>query len=394
MSRSNEFEYRDLTVKAIRGDAEAFEQLYLRYTNSILYHARRYIRDPLEAEDAAQEAVIEMYRNIGTLKDPNAFVPWMYRLTKFVCLKHVRDLASKRGGQTAADLDDFVEILADESTDSDPAKAIVEDERTRTIRATIGRLPEKQREAVILFYYEGLSYREIAAAQGTTPSTVSTNIMKAKKKIALELEPAIALAVTADMGAKLSGISIPAFQAACKAGVAKSAAAGLGYGTLTGAGKYAAKGLKSLAETGKALSVCLTTATVVVIVSAVAVVSTPPEPAPAAEAPAAVTPQAPVADYMPDADIAFLGGDCDCGHVNPKSAALSLSDDTDVTESWEILSGGVAIASGTGTDAGLTDLPDGDYQIRYTVASEDGRKAYSARAFLILSEPFEDGLYL
>jgi RNA polymerase sigma-70 factor (ECF subfamily) len=393
MSRSNEFEYRDLAVKAIRGDAEAFEQLYLRYTNSILYHARRYINDPVEAEDAAQEAVIEMYRNIGTLKDPNAFVPWMYRLTKFVCLKHVRDLASKRGGQSVADIDDFAEILADENTESDPAKAIVEEERTRAIRATIGRLPEKQREAVILFYYEGLSYREIAAAQGTTPSTVSTNIMKAKRKIAQELEPAIALAVAADAGAKLTGVSIPAFRAACEVGLAKSAAAGFGFGSVTAAGHYAASGFKAVSPANSFLTVCLSAAAAVTILASATALSATPDPV--AEAPpVAAAPQAPAAEYMPDADISFLDGDCACGHVNPKSAVLSLPNDTDVSESWEILSGGAAVSSGEGLEVSLAGLADGDYQIRYIVVSADGQKAYSARAFLVTSEPIEDALYL
>jgi RNA polymerase sigma-70 factor (ECF subfamily) len=386
MSESKEFEHRDLAVKAIDGDTAAFEQLYLRYTNSILYHARRFIKDPDEAEDAAQEAVIEMYRNISTLKDPNAFVPWMYRLTKFVCLKHIRALDSKRGGHSVADIDDYAEVLADPGKEADPEKTMVEGERTDAIRAVIGHLPEKQREAVILFYYEGLSYREIAAAQGTTPSTVSTNIMKAKRKIAQELEPAIALAVATDAGAKLAGVSIPAFQAACKVGLAKSAAAGFGFGSVTAAGHYAASGLKVVSPANSFLTVCVSTAVVVTILASVTALSSTPVPA--------EVPQIPAVEYMPDADIAFLDGDCACGHVNPQNAVLSLSNDKDVTESWDILSGGAAVSSGEGMDVSLAGLPDGDYQLRFIIVSEDGRKAYSTRAFLITSELIEKGIYL
>jgi RNA polymerase sigma-70 factor (ECF subfamily) len=382
-SRSNEFEYRDLVIAAIRGDEVAFEQLCQRYSKSILYQAKRFISDSHEAEDAAQEAVIAIYRNISTLKDPNAFVPWMYRLTKFVCLNHVRNLETKRGGQVMVDIDDYSETLEDEK-ESDPAKLMVEDERVNTVRGIIEQLPEKQREAVTLFYYEGLSYHEIAVAQGTTRSTVSTNIMKAKKKIARDLESVIAMAITADAGAKLAGINIPAFQAACQAGIAKSAAIGLGHGAVTEAGAFAARGGNAhAAANSTALSVGLSVAATVVIIASVGVLAAPDPASPPT-----------VAAYMPAADIAFLGGECDCGHVNPQSATLSLSSSTDMTESWEILSGGALVSSGTGEAAQFGVLPDGDYTINYTIVSSlDGRKAHSERAFLITSGPTE-GLYL
>ncbi|MDR0875317.1 MAG: sigma-70 family RNA polymerase sigma factor [Clostridiales Family XIII bacterium] len=385
MSRSNEYEYRDLVTAAICGDEAAFEQLCQKYSKSILYQAKRFISDPNEAEDAAQEAVIAIYRNISTLKDPNAFVSWMYRLTKFVCLNHVRNLESKRGRQAMVDIDDYAETLEDER-ESDPAKLMVEDERIKTVRGIIEKLPPKQREAVILFYYEGLSYNEVAAAQGTTRSTVSTNIMKAKKKIARDLESVITMAIAVDAGMKLTGINIPAFQAACQAGVAKSAAAGLGHGAVTAAGAYAMKGGNVYAAAGTALSTGLSVAAAAAILVSVTAVSSAPKPI--------VDTSPALAAYMPDADIAFLGGECDCGHVNPQSAALSLSDGTDMTERWEILSGGAPVSSGDGEAAQLGGLPDGDYTINYTIVSlKDGRKAHSERAFHITSEPTE-GLYL
>jgi RNA polymerase sigma-70 factor (ECF subfamily) len=393
MSRSNDFEHHDLAVKAIQGDAEAFEQLYLRYATNILYHARRFVKDLSEAEDAAQESVIEMYRNIGTLKDPDAFLPWMYRLTKFVCLKHIRNLEAKRGGNDIADIDDYTEILADEKKESDPAKSIVENENAEAIRGVIERLPDKQRESLILFYYEGLSYREIAAALGSSPSTVSTNIMKAKKRIALELEPAIALAITADAGAKLAGISVPAFQAACKVGLVKSTAAGFGYGAVTSAGKYAAHGLKALSASGNILTACVLVAAATTITASVAAAAAPPVVPVIPEAPPIVV-QAPAETYLPNVEISFSDGDCACGHVNPQTAAIFLEDDTDLTESWEISSGGAVVSSGEGETAQLSGLPDGDYTIRFVVASADGRKAHATRDFLITSAPFKEGKYL
>ena len=376
MSRSNEFEHRDLVVKAIRGDTEAFECLYRQYTKSILYHARRYISNPAEAEDAAQEAVVEMYRNISTLKDPDAFLPWMYRLTKFVCLKHVRSLKTGMGHYGMSDIDDYTDVLADESSKSDPSELMVEGERVETIRGIIEQLPDKQRETLILYYYEGLNYREIAAALGSKPSTVSTNIMKAKKRIAqeLKLDSFIAMAITADLSTKLAGINIPAFQAACSTSVSQTAAAGLG-GVLTQAGQQASQGLQG--STTTAVSTGVSAAAAAGVIATVSLVSPKPDPA----------------YFVPDADIAFSGGVCECGHVNPRSATLSLSDGSDSIEAWEILAGEDIVLTGSGASVEIAGLPDGIYTISYIVASKEGDKARSFRAFVITAGE-TDGLYL
>ena len=369
MSRSNEFEHRDLVIKAIQGDTDAFERLYRQYTKSILYHAHRFISDKTEAEDAAQEAVIEMYRNISTLKDPDAFLPWMYRLTKFVCLKHVRKLKTGMGHYGMSDIDEYAEALADESGESDPSELIVEGEKVEVIRGIIEKLPEKQRETLILYYYEGLNYREIAAALDSKPSTVSTNIMKAKKKIAkeLNLESFIAMAITADVGASLAGINIPAFQAACSLGVAKTAAAGLG-GIATQAGQHAGQGIQGAAsQSTTVLSTGVSVAATAGIIATVSAVSPVPNPA----------------YYTPDANISFAGGICECGHVNPGSATLYLADDSDTIRSWEVLSGESVISSGTGANIEIAGLAEGVYTVKYIIVSKNGDTARSTRTFLI-----------
>jgi len=173
----------ELVERAVAGDVAAFEQLVQENMKTILYQARRYIHKPEDAEDAAQEAIIAMYRSIATLRNPEAFRSWMYRLIKFVCLKHVRSQESGPGGTVVADVDEYAESLRDDSHGSDPEEWVEERERSEIIAGLINALPEKQRESIILFYYEGLSYKEIGRALGATTSAVSTNIMKAKKNI-------------------------------------------------------------------------------------------------------------------------------------------------------------------------------------------------------------------
>ncbi|MDR1816402.1 MAG: sigma-70 family RNA polymerase sigma factor [Clostridiales Family XIII bacterium] len=171
------------------GDVRAFESLCGMFAKSILFEARRYIGNPHDADDAAQEAVIAMHRSIGGLRDPDAFRPWMYRLVKYCCLKHVRRLNVLKGGEDAADIDDYSESLPDERSEGNPQESLLADERVALIRKAIGQLCERQRESLILYYYENLTYSEIAYALGCTASTVSTNIMKAKRNIARMLAP-------------------------------------------------------------------------------------------------------------------------------------------------------------------------------------------------------------
>jgi RNA polymerase sigma-70 factor (ECF subfamily) len=178
---------RDLVVRAIDGDARAFESLCELFAKSILFEAHRYVRNPSDADDAAQEAVIAMHASIRNLRDPDAFRPWLYRLVKYCCLKHVHRLRSQKGGDEAADIDDYAESLPDEARDGNPQELLLEGERVEIVRRLVEQLCEKQREALILYYYENMSYREIASALRCTTSTVSTNIMKAKRNIARRL---------------------------------------------------------------------------------------------------------------------------------------------------------------------------------------------------------------
>ncbi|MDR3305682.1 MAG: sigma-70 family RNA polymerase sigma factor [Clostridiales Family XIII bacterium] len=381
---------RELVVKASGGDREAFEELYRGCTKTILYQAHRYIRNPDEADDAAQEAVIAMYQNIGTLKNPDAFIPWMYRLVKFVCLKHVRKLTAQKGGQETADIDDYAETLPDEKQDGNPERWTVERERSEIIMRAINLLPEKQREALILYYYEGLTYREIAEAIGSTTSTVSTNIMKAKKRILSEFEPAIALAISVDAGQKLSGVNLAAFHHSCQAGIAHVAAVGGGPG---GTGAQHGNSSHS-SHVSNVVAVAIAAA--VILASALALaeppVSAAPPPAPA---PPVVSEPAPV--YSPKAEITLEGGACDCGHVNPRTAVLVLSGMGDTVEDWELvsISGDEVVLSGGGMNVPIDPeaLEEGRYLVRFMIENTSGQQAFAEREILIVHGEIPPGQY-
>jgi len=318
-------------------------------------------------------------------------------LIKFTCLKHVRTQESGLGGGTAVDVEDYVEYLPDESRGSDPAEWLEDQERLETIVHLINGLPEKQRESIILYFYEGLSYKEIAQAMGNTIQTVSTNIMKAKKNILKgikeeDLGSMLTAAVTLDAGAKLTGINLTA--------VHQSAMASIGNAALQPAGGAAGVTRTRRGQGVSALIGICAAAVCVLAISSGSLFpssSAPASSAPAAPAPppAGTAPVTPPAAPAVQADIAFTGGECPCGHLNPQSATLDLQGHDLSVISWTILSGSMEIRSGSGRVAAISSgaLAEGDYLIRYTIAGEGGMKANAERAFTVLHGNYDPALF-
>ncbi|MCL2493268.1 MAG: sigma-70 family RNA polymerase sigma factor [Clostridiales bacterium] len=390
-----QMEPNHLVERAVAGDVSAFEQLMRENMKTILYQTRRYIHKPEDAEDAAQEAIIAMYQSIGTLQNTESFKPWMYRLIKFTCLKYVRTRDSGPNGGTLVDVDEYAEYLPDESRGSDPAEWLEDRERLEAIVCLINGLPEKQRESIILYFYDGLTYREIAQAMGNTIKTVSTNIMKAKKNILKgikeeDLGSMLTAAISLDAGAKLAGINLTAVHQAAMAGVGNAA-------------MHTTSGAAGIARTrrGQGASVLVGICAAAVCILAISsgslfpAGSAPNAPASQAPPPAVTTPVTPPAAPTVQADIVFTGGECPCGHLNPQSAALDLQGHDLSVISWAILSGNVEIRNGNGRVAAISPgaLAEGDYLIRYTIAGEGGMKANAERAFTVLHGNYDPALF-
>ncbi|MHC4714197.1 MAG: sigma-70 family RNA polymerase sigma factor, partial [Planctomycetota bacterium] len=128
-----------------------------------------------QAEDAAQEAFVQVYRDLKTLREPAAFPAWFRRIV----FKHC-DRSRRRKSITAAPLrTSGREPVAEE----DPAGAAQQREATDKILAAVGALPEKERTATTLFYIDGYSVSEVAHFLGAPVSTVKTRLHSARKRL-------------------------------------------------------------------------------------------------------------------------------------------------------------------------------------------------------------------
>jgi RNA polymerase sigma-70 factor (ECF subfamily) len=174
-----------LVRRVQRGERGAYDLLVLKYQHKVVKLVMRYLRDPADAEDVAQEAFIKAYRALPQFRGDSAFYTWLYR----IAINTAKNaLAARDRNPVTYDLDlqgndesaDMVGRLKDPETPE--GLALTEEIRT-TVNAAIGELPEDLRTAIVLRELEGMSYEEIAAAMECPVGTVRSRIFRAREAI-------------------------------------------------------------------------------------------------------------------------------------------------------------------------------------------------------------------
>ena len=182
---------RQLVERAQRGEKHAFELLVSKYQRKLARLLSRFIRDPAEVEDVAQEAFIKAYRALPSFRNESAFYTWLYRIGINTAKNYL--VAMRRRAPTTTEFDseeaegfDEGEQLRDINT---PESAMLSKEIARTVDDTMEQLPEELRNAIALREIEGLSYEDIAAIMNCPIGTVRSRIFRAREAIAEQLRP-------------------------------------------------------------------------------------------------------------------------------------------------------------------------------------------------------------
>lgn len=160
-----------------QGDLEAFDAIVLRHQRFVWVIAYRFLGDPAAAEDIVQETFIRVLQAASRYKPSVYFRAYLYRITVRLCIDSAR---KKRPIFT-----DHLPEVVDSSPD--PSATLVEKERETKIRKALGALPPRQRMAVILKYYEDLSYADIARAMGITVKAVERLLGRARANLRTKL---------------------------------------------------------------------------------------------------------------------------------------------------------------------------------------------------------------
>jgi RNA polymerase sigma-70 factor (ECF subfamily) len=173
-----------------QGDEGAFRSLFERNARAMVAFCHHFVRDAARAEELAQDVFVNLYRARDRYRATARFKTFLYRIASNHCLNELRrgEYAARQSAPTGDD---------GEPADPDllPSGAATPEEAARgkaleaAVRELLARLPEKQRAALVLCRFEGLSYEEIAQVLDTTVSAVKSLVHRATVAAAEVLAP-------------------------------------------------------------------------------------------------------------------------------------------------------------------------------------------------------------
>ncbi len=159
-----------------KGDADAFDMLFEKYKNEAVRTAYLITGNQSICEDIAQETFIKCYRSIGKLENPKAFKAWFYRI--------LTRIAWKYGKQASLEVpEENIIEKADEKNIDISFEQHMQSELNQMLYAEISRLEPRKKAVIILYYFNGLSTREISAVLNCFEGTVKSRLHAARQEL-------------------------------------------------------------------------------------------------------------------------------------------------------------------------------------------------------------------
>jgi RNA polymerase sigma-70 factor (ECF subfamily) len=169
----------ELVRRALAGRTEAYGELVRRWAGRVtaLCHAK--VGRAHVADDLAQETLLRGFRALSALSDPGCFGPWLCGIAMRVCLDWLK---TKKNAQVPFsvlgphyDPDDHLQ-----NPNSSTENEVERDDERRHLLAEVEALPEECRQVVMLYYYQDLTYRELARILGVSAATVNARLTRAR----------------------------------------------------------------------------------------------------------------------------------------------------------------------------------------------------------------------
>lgn len=173
-----QIEDRALLARVHGGDHAAFAALVERHLPRVVALAKRMLRDEAEAEDVAQETLLRLWRSGESIDlGPAGLRPWLRKVASNLCI----DRARTSGRVVVTD------EVPDAGKDADQLTGIVSKELSGRVGDALKALPDRQRQALTLFHYEGLSQIEIASLMGISDEAVESLLARARRALKVAL---------------------------------------------------------------------------------------------------------------------------------------------------------------------------------------------------------------
>ena len=196
-----------LVENAIQGDKDALSELCKQTARGILFRVTKIMGKNDGAEDISQEVLLRLCTGINKLKDPKTFHGW---LAKIIINEKNRYLSKQIGRGDTMNIDDYVDVVTEQRAEFLPSAWAEKEDTREIISSVVSTLPMRQREAVVLHYYDNLSVSETADAMGIAIPTASQYLTLAREKLktTLEMHPLVSRSFglqKVSVGAMLTG---------------------------------------------------------------------------------------------------------------------------------------------------------------------------------------------
>ena len=166
---------------AARGDRDAFAALVNETRSVVSAIALSIVRDAELSRDIAQDVFLSAWRDLGELRDPNSFLPWLRQLTRHRAY-HVLRTERRRGRRITADDTDVLMARAVDPAPHAGAQMLADEER-QLLATVLDELPDETREVVILYYREGESTAQVARLLGISEANVRQRLTRARARL-------------------------------------------------------------------------------------------------------------------------------------------------------------------------------------------------------------------
>jgi RNA polymerase sigma-70 factor (ECF subfamily) len=176
-----------LMLRFQKGEVEAFQQLFQKYSPSVVNFAGHFLGNRARAEEIAQEVFLQVYRWQARYEAKAKFSTWLFKIAHNHCLNEVRKgeyrvSIESIGPQEDADGDKRERQLPDTNS-SKGEEILAAKQAARRIEKILQRVPETQRTALMLSRLEGMSYQEVAEVLGVTEKAVKSLVFRATQSL-------------------------------------------------------------------------------------------------------------------------------------------------------------------------------------------------------------------
>jgi RNA polymerase sigma factor (sigma-70 family) len=176
-----------INIMALKaGDEETFREVVRSHQDRVYRTCYGFLRNPQEADDAAQEVFIEVFNSVKNFREEAQLSTWIHRIA---VTKSIEAIRRKRRKKRLAFLvpdrgrDVTQEQIQDPSLAGNPVAVLENAEREKTLKQALDSLPDSQRVAFTLHQVEGMSYAEISKVMGNSLSAVESLIHRAKTNL-------------------------------------------------------------------------------------------------------------------------------------------------------------------------------------------------------------------